>query len=703
MITVFLKLSCTKDLDNETNIADKTQSGLISELGVTIPNSFDFVSTKKVTVNVKSLKNDNSPSVNNKINFYKSAPDINNHFNTIPFATLYTNNNGVVTGTFSIASEINTLYAQTNTLGRNTVNKIDVSNNSADIVFGGIDPNASKRNLSIINAVDTTVSNIKYIYLNNYYTDGKPTNMLFDVLSDGFIARISATLPETKSVSLLNKHFLTEGNGPNLELIKSVNELDISFVHEGASMYNSLGFYFYNTSNPPQSKSDIERIYIAIPNSSFYNSGGGLNSGDKIEVYPHPKIDTEEGFVDSIPAGTGIGWVVIQNGWTYNESKMNYRKRNIFASQILNPETGNDEGGVAQNIHALEFKDDIYEKNIIGFEDLNRKDDKSDNDFNDIVFYVTTNDYSAVDNTETPEIVDPTLDCDGDGVPDYKDEYGNDYDGCDDINDDKKAFNNYTNGTLAWEDLWPNKGDYDFNDLVVDYKINEITNKYNKITFIEFEIDITAIGASFKNGLAFELPIPPSYIKSVTGTVRSLDQQYLSLNANGTENGQTNAVIFICENAYDLLNNPNQKMVNVYPQTNYIDIPSLKIVVELNTFITIKELGGAPYNPFIVKNANRDIEIHLAGMPPTDLANIKMFGFADDDSSPAEGRYYKTDVNLPWAIHIPTKFDHMIETKMIHTGHYKFADWAASGGSSFVDWYHDLAGYRNNYNIYIKP
>jgi hypothetical protein len=31
-------------------------------------------------------------------------------------------------------------------------------------------------------------------------------------------------------------------------------------------------------------------------------------------------------------------------------------------------------------------------------------------------------------------------------------------------------------GTLAYEDLWPSKGDYDFNDLVVDYDFNIVKN-----------------------------------------------------------------------------------------------------------------------------------------------------------------------------------------------------------------------------------
>ena len=59
-------------------------------------------------------------------------------------------------------------------------------------------------------------------------------------------------------------------------------------------------------------------------------------------------------------------------------------------------------------------------------------------------------------------------DTDEDGVSDLFDDYPN---------DPEKAFDNYSPaegqfGTLAFEDLWPAKGDYDFNDIVIDYQYN---------------------------------------------------------------------------------------------------------------------------------------------------------------------------------------------------------------------------------------
>ncbi len=60
----------------------------------------------------------------------------------------------------------------------------------------------------------------------------------------------------------------------------------------------------------------------------------------------------------------------------------------------------------------------------------------------------------------------PPVDTDGDGIANTLDMYPNDA---------TRAFDNYypsktVFGTLAFEDLWPGKGDYDMNDLVVDYQ-----------------------------------------------------------------------------------------------------------------------------------------------------------------------------------------------------------------------------------------
>ncbi|MDV7398915.1 DUF4842 domain-containing protein, partial [Arthrospira platensis SPKY1] len=82
-------------------------------------------------------------------------------------------------------------------------------------------------------------------------------------------------------------------------------------------------------------------------------------------------------------------------------------------------------------------------------------------------------------------------------------------------------------------------------------------------------------------------------------------------------------------------------------------------------------------------------------------ADQALLGTGHDNSIPAQGRYYKTQNNLPWAINIIERFEYPIEKVEIPSAHLKFADWAESGGQIFNDWFRDEEGYRNPSNIYI--
>ena len=58
---------------------------------------------------------------------------------------------------------------------------------------------------------------------------------------------------------------------------------------------------------------------------------------------------------------------------------------------------------------------------------------------------------------------------------------------------------------------------------------------------------------------------------------------------------------------------------------------------------------------------SRGLEVHLPGYEPSDLFDESYIGQLDDNSSIAEGRYFVTENNLPWAINIAEGFDWVIE------------------------------------------
>ncbi|MGC8865612.1 MAG: LruC domain-containing protein [Bacteroidales bacterium] len=295
-------------------------------------------------------------------------------------------------------------------------------------------------------------------------------------------------------------------------------------------------------------------------------------------------------------------------------------------------------------------------------------------------------------------VTGPNSDGDGDGVIDSEDAYPA---------DPKRAYNYYyptnnTFSTLAFEDNWPNKADYDFNDLVIDQRYKFVLNSQQKITDIYFDYKVRAIGASFKNGFGFMLNMVPSAIKSISG--QSITQNYITLNANGTEAGQSKAVIIVTDNVFKQLPHPGTGAgVNTTPGAPYV-IPELQSLhIAMETPIPISQLGSHLVNPFLIVNQDRGREIHLIDYEPTSLANTSYFGTGADVSNPAAGVYYRTGNNLPWCIELPLPFDYPIEKAKVTEAYLKFGDWAESSGNAFSNWYNSgQEGYRNTAKIYSQ-
>ena len=260
-------------------------------------------------------------------------------------------------------------------------------------------------------------------------------------------------------------------------------------------------------------------------------------------------------------------------------------------------------------------------------------------------------------------------------------------------------------GTLGFEDLWPAKGDYDFNDLVIDYQFEINSNVNNYVEDMTATFTIKAFGAGFENGFGFQLAASVS-ASNLTVSGYDLQENIINLETNGTESGQANATIIVYDNAFKQMTHPGVGIgVNTDPTAPYVSPVTIVITMVFtpNT-TTYNDLDIGNFNPFIFVDKDRSVEVHLPNYPPTSLANQALFGVYDDSSDASSGRYYKTESNLPWAINIYESFDYPSEKQAIVNAHLKFADWAISSGTQYQDWYKDLPQYRNESLIYqIQP
>ncbi|WP_339660558.1 LruC domain-containing protein [uncultured Polaribacter sp.] len=265
-----------------------------------------------------------------------------------------------------------------------------------------------------------------------------------------------------------------------------------------------------------------------------------------------------------------------------------------------------------------------------------------------------------------------TIDSDGDGIYDQDDAFPNDAEAAFEFFTPSK----YGKGTIAFEDLWPSAGDYDFNDAALSYQAIAVLNSDNMAVRLDFICNIKANGAGYTNGIGFEIEgLAPSKIESVTGTVYT--QNYINLNANGTEAGQDNTVIILTDD-----------VDNILKETTI----SIKFVNPIST----TELGAVPFNPFIIANKVRTKEIHL---PYKSVTNLGISGIDIDGVNKDPDGNFISDKGFPWAISIIHDFKVPKEKIDITDAYNFFSAWAESGGTSFLDWYKDNPGNRNEDNI----
>ncbi len=662
------------------------------------PDGFNFATSRNISLNLYLQSPKGEALAGVVVNVYRPSTTTSG---TAIF-TAVTDKNGNISAKISVPTYLSTLIIDPSYVGLLHNATAAINGTTITAIIGG--PNVYSGDIvptPTINPTNTTSSLAVFSVTNGSttfsypspYTStsdacvnttaiplswGVPKYLLTtkDPISATLLSYVNASLPEGKSVATTHPNYLTSTNTSTINVTASA-DVWITFVAEGAGNLNSFAFYTYPTGTPPQTPSDIKNATLIFPNASGLGSGGGLVPGNKVHL-------------GVFSAGTSIGFILLGNAWT--GSGVDVTAPKYYSNDALNPETT-----ASLKKHSIVLYDAADNLSLIGFEDLNRQTGGSDNDFNDVVFYATSNPVTAISSTGVPPIATPT-DSDGDGVPDSQDAFPN---------DPTRAYITYypsatTYANIAFEDNWPSKGDYDMNDLVLDYRYTLVSNAQNQVVTIQANYKIAAVGASFKSGYGVQLPIPASAVKSVTGQL--FKNSYIQLAANGVEAGQTNAVIIPFDNTDELINNPDfSYFVNTENSKDKVVSDSSSVLVTLNTPIAISTFTPSAFNPFLISNGRRGYEIHLPGYAPTDKADPKLFGTADDASVPSQGKYYVSTGNWPWALNYADQFTYPIEGVNISLAYPHFLDWASSAGSLFTDWYTNTgAGYRNNADLYLK-
>ena len=285
-------------------------------------------------------------------------------------------------------------------------------------------------------------------------------------------------------------------------------------------------------------------------------------------------------------------------------------------------------------------------------------------------------------------------DSDGDGVVDSLDEFPDDPLRAYTISYPLSSSTGW--GTLAYEDMWPQQGDYDFNDLVLGYKLSLVLDADMKVKDINGDFLLRAVGATFQNAFAIEFPFASSLIESFEGFGNGAPYNMPIIEAGD------HFIVKVISNTNDFVSVPGGDVFwNSQPEQPHFDAIPISFQMTLSEPFdqTTAPFWGI-WNPYLMVNRVLGHEIHLPGYPPTIHVDASLFGLNDDSTDPAIGRYYKTTTNLPWALDLPINWKYPIELKQISHAYWGFAPWAESGGVLYPDWYEMIPGQINADFIY---
>lgn len=448
---------------------------------------------------------------------------------------------------------------------------------------------------------------------------------------DGLTSRVQAYLANNRAANGgKNENLRIDADKLNITIPVGITggsaKVEVSFVDENGAFQNVFGYYYYKTNSAPTTRNDFwgMKKYVIFPNAGYRSYG--LKCGDTAKLLFFGE-DGKAVPTEDFPGGYTIGWFLLSNAapWV-SDNGDNIKKVNDLYTQYHTQSTrniclSNESGDDRQFITLYDTKSKLL---VVGVEDEFGAT-KGDNDFDDVMFCVKT----------TPEIT-------GDDRPIIPDE-----------TPEVKPETETIVGTLAFEDNWPKAGDYDMNDVIIEYKRAITYDKDNKAIKVE---------------------------ESFTPKQKDNAAIYDNVFAYQVDNMGTVTLPVGCE-----IENGSRSIV-ITKGVKYLQNQTFTITREFGSSID-KDKVKTDFNPYAIIKGIRGTgraEVHLPKKSPTDLIDrSKLYSESDAYFIDKDGKY-------PFAIDIPiVGFIPADETKQIDSaGQYpSFKTWVNSNGSQAADWY----------------
>lgn len=268
-------------------------------------------------------------------------------------------------------------------------------------------------------------------------------------------------------------------------------------------------------------------------------------------------------------------------------------------------------------------------------------------------------------------------------------------------------------GTIMFEDMWPELGDYDFNDFVINYntrtwyKYSEISNDRLDYIYVTMKFKLRAMGGSLPYRFCIQLGNKTNYNGPMVYPPNTVTIQDLEITNNENINGNVeilpgtkSAVIAFTE--FEKLKSQaggsfyNTELAHLNGPGEY---PTITFTLKISTENDIKKFEGLSSEfafDYFLQHTGNNREIHFIDFPPTELYSE---GYKKDISNKSETTYYCSDKQFVWALRAPVEMGWSVESKDIAKVYPEFAEWVRRGG----DWLEGNSNVDSNRRWYDRP
>ena len=248
------------------------------------------------------------------------------------------------------------------------------------------------------------------------------------------------------------------------------------------------------------------------------------------------------------------------------------------------------------------------------------------------------------------------------------------------------SWNSFPSGNtfyfVAYEDMYPNQGDYDFNDLVVAYKVQLGLNSNNQVVKIVGNAYLMAKGAAYSHDWHLRITLPGTVKTAINCATSLATSPQTNFACNGSSPmlsaGTADVTMFVDTGKLfpSQFTDYRRVFTNTMFGAAYLKGPKSTFSISLDKPVDPATIGIAPFDPYLyVRDTKQTIQLLQVN------AAIK-------------------DANgYPYGMLMPAGWNWPYEKTDVRTTYPQFNNFTATQGASSINWYN----FPTKYQFFPSP